>query len=219
MVNQFLALQECSKKRIASKLKLGIVVKLETAGDLLGSLCSEVHDRKNSIIRRYVRQILSLHSEIWESISSITSELVPLVPDNINFLERIEWLNRVLIEPKNINFYLVNDCQVLDPESVIAKVFFNIAFEALTNVSKHSQAKKVTVVLEETLGEFSLVVADDGVGFDPDVLQSLNSEPCLGLAIMHLWINCIGGHLFVDSCEGEGTRVVAKVKNSNVRFT
>ena len=45
--------------------------------------------------------------------------------------------------------------------------FYRVTQEALTNVVKHAHATRVDVVLEGARDSVSLVIEDDGVGFDP----------------------------------------------------
>ena len=52
------------------------------------------------------------------------------------------------------------------PLSVEAELY-RIAQQALTNVERHAQAKHVTLSLRCTKKAVSLMVADDGIGFDP----------------------------------------------------
>ena len=48
-----------------------------------------------------------------------------------------------------------------------ATACFRILQESLTNVAKHARAKNVAVLLDRRADNVSLVIEDDGVGFDP----------------------------------------------------
>jgi signal transduction histidine kinase len=52
-----------------------------------------------------------------------------------------------------------------------------------------------------------LTVADSGVGFDPSAPHS-----GIGLTTMRERLRIFGGELIVESMEGKGTTVIAKVK-------
>ncbi|MBI5441316.1 MAG: ATP-binding protein [Deltaproteobacteria bacterium] len=91
-----------------------------------------------------------------------------------------------------------------DRESVL----FRVMQEALTNVAKHARAARVAVRMEEGEGYVRVVVADDGVGFDPEAAERGGRW---GLAIMADRLEAIGGRLQVDSAPGAGTRVRAEV--------
>jgi signal transduction histidine kinase len=95
----------------------------------------------------------------------------------------------------------------VDPDT--EQALFRIAQEALTNVVKHAAATSVAVHLERTDGAISLVVDDDGRGFDPSD-RSISSRR-LGLVSMHERAADVGGSLVVESEVGRGTSVHTKV--------
>src|SRR5271165_6674925 len=65
-------------------------------------------------------------------------------------------------------------------DNVRAVHLFRIAQEALSNATKHGQAKAVVVALEASDGALSLRVSDDGIGFDP----TCSERKGMGLNIM-----------------------------------
>jgi len=84
---------------------------------------------------------------------------------------------------------------------------YRIAQEALTNASRHAQAKQLTLQMNMTPDHVEMVVEDDGIGFDP-------SQPMphrFGLIGMSERARLAGGALEVKSCPGEGTRVEVSV--------
>ena len=85
-------------------------------------------------------------------------------------------------------------------------VLLQIAQEALHNIWRHSNAKRVDVVIEATDDSIALCVADDGSGFD---LASVPEGS--GIAVMRASAAVIGGTLVVDSHLGIGTAVTARL--------
>lgn len=82
---------------------------------------------------------------------------------------------------------------------------YRIAEEALTNVLKHAQAKKVMVRLEVLpQGLLHLTVKDEGHGF---VMEG--RSPGLGLTAMQDYAEAMGGRCVVHSTPGQGTQVTA----------
>ena len=98
------------------------------------------------------------------------------------------------------------------PENVQTN-FYRIAQEALNNVVKHAQARKVTVSLSDTplphdlegvAGyEVRLVIQDDGVGYSTGVLRSDH----MGFSIMRERAAAIQASLSLESQPGHGTQV------------
>jgi signal transduction histidine kinase len=88
----------------------------------------------------------------------------------------------------------------VEPTIAIAakEAIYRIAHEALHNVVKHAQARRVRIRLELVHGGFLFEVQDDGVGFDPDAGFSGH----LGLRSMRERVERCGGELRVDSAAG-----------------
>jgi signal transduction histidine kinase len=87
-----------------------------------------------------------------------------------------------------------------------------IAHEALTNVSRHAHATRVTVALAQRGGLVALAVCDDGMGFVvPDDLAVLQDHGHLGVVGMVERARTLGGRLEVASRPGGGTTVQALV--------
>lgn len=84
-----------------------------------------------------------------------------------------------------------------------------IAQEAVSNALRHSEARDVRVTLgaggEVGPGHVTLLVEDDGLGFDPEA-RALRSRR-LGLTSMHERAASLGGSLDITSSPGQGTTV------------
>ena len=92
----------------------------------------------------------------------------------------------------------------LSPERALAA--YRLVQEALTNISKYAQAKRVWVWMDAEAGEAQLSVRDDGQGFQADQRTSGH-----GLAGMRFRVATCGGALSVESTPGGGTTIRAKL--------
>lgn len=81
-----------------------------------------------------------------------------------------------------------------------------IVQEALVNAQRHARATRINLVLECVGREARIIVADDGVGFDPDTWWESNQDH-FGLAVIHARASRIGARLQIDSAPGKGTCV------------
>jgi two-component system nitrate/nitrite sensor histidine kinase NarX len=91
---------------------------------------------------------------------------------------------------------------------LIQKQAMYIYREALTNVRRYANAKKVQVQLGYVHAGLQIVVSDDGRGFDPNLSKS---DHHLGLAVMQARTERVGGTLSIETAPGAGTRVVAHI--------
>ena len=82
------------------------------------------------------------------------------------------------------------------------EALYRIMQEALSNVSRHSDAKQVNIEIQQHDGEIQMSVHDDGIGFDRG---SVNSG--LGLSSMGERAEVIGGYTRITSQPGAGTEV------------
>ena len=87
---------------------------------------------------------------------------------------------------------------------------FRVVQEALTNVARHSGGTRASVIASVHAGRLRLVIEDDGNGFDPAAPTDR-----LGLAGIRERIQLIGGELWIESADREGTTVIVEVEISN----
>jgi two-component system NarL family sensor kinase len=81
------------------------------------------------------------------------------------------------------------------------------ARELLSNVTRHAQARNVTIRLHPDDGRVVLSVADDGVGFDPAVLPTRLAEGHIGLRSHRERVESAGGSFTLRTAPGRGTTV------------
>lgn len=78
--------------------------------------------------------------------------------------------------------------------------------EALTNVRKHAEARRVTIGARRDDAAFVLEVVDDGRGFEADAVTPAD-WPHYGLATMRERAASVNGSVEIDSRPGAGTRI------------
>ncbi|HEY6802737.1 MAG TPA: CheR family methyltransferase [Pyrinomonadaceae bacterium] len=97
----------------------------------------------------------------------------------------------------------------------IETVLYRIAQEALNNVAKHAQATTVAIVLERRRTQISLIVEDDGVGFDFQQGGD-GSDLGLGLIGMRERSALLGGTIEIETQPTRGTTVVVRIPLSPI---
>ena len=89
---------------------------------------------------------------------------------------------------------------------------YRIVQEAATNAIRHAQARNVFVNVIQGDGKISVVVEDDGVGFDPEeVLSQRNGGRGLGLLTMQQRAEQFNGKVWIDSRPGHGTCLTTEI--------
>lgn len=96
-----------------------------------------------------------------------------------------------------------------------------IAQEAITNILRHSGARRFSIDLDYGRRELTMIVRDDGRGIDPAADPAV-AEPAagdhLGLVGMRERAKELGGTMRIESRAGEGTAVVVQVPLPRRRF-
>jgi signal transduction histidine kinase len=93
----------------------------------------------------------------------------------------------------------------LPPE--VETTLYRIAQEALTNIVKHAEASRVSILFVRRSVTAMVVIEDDGHGFDPDAVD----DERLGIIGMRERVELHEGRLTVESASAAGTTLVAEV--------
>jgi signal transduction histidine kinase len=114
---------------------------------------------------------------------------------------------RTLAESEAARAGLALELQVPDSleglDQEVEHAIYRIAAEALANVMRHAEARRVAVRLESNERHVRLVIADDGRGFDPVAA----AEGRFGLYGMRERARIIGAALEIESAAGKGATV------------
>lgn len=101
------------------------------------------------------------------------------------------------------------DARWRDLDRETGSVLLRITQEALHNAAVHADAQQLSVTLAAENDRMTLVVADDGRGFDVDAVTGRG----LGLVSMRERAHRVGGRLTIDSVPSEGTTISISVKD------
>jgi len=84
--------------------------------------------------------------------------------------------------------------------------FFRASQELLFNAAKYSGVKSVLVKLSDSNGRMTITVSDQGLGFDPETLDSPGSGRGIGLLSLRERAKAMGGEMLIQSAPGKGSR-------------
>jgi two-component system, NarL family, sensor histidine kinase UhpB len=88
---------------------------------------------------------------------------------------------------------------------------YRIVQEALTNITKHAQAKRVSIQVFRADHALCCSVQDDGAGFDVRAVRSNPAQRGLGLIGIQERANSIGGTVSIESSPGRGTKILIRL--------
>jgi len=138
----------------------------------------------------------------------IVEELRPTLLDNLGLGAAIEWQANEACARAGLasEVHVPKEDEPLPPAAAIT--LFRIAQEALTNVIRHAEAKRVTIDLARSREEITLRIADDGVGIAEAESRSRLSH---GISGMRHRARALGGTFAVGGQPGAGTVVEVTV--------
>ena len=149
-----------------------------------------------------------------QELTSLIRELRPVALEGKGLAAALRELATEWAEQTNIVANLrVEGAQTL-PLSV-EEALFRVAQEALANVSRHSKATLVQMILTITDEMVTFSIADNGQGFDTTRQGYLG----VGLLSMQERMKALGGDVRVESTPGKGTRIVAYCNRLGVDTT
>jgi signal transduction histidine kinase len=85
--------------------------------------------------------------------------------------------------------------------------FYRVAQAALGNVAKHAATARVQVTLRCTPESATMIIADDGPGFD---VAETTGQGRTGLDVMRERAVAVGADLGIDSSREQGTRLTLR---------
>ena len=148
------------------------------------------------------KNIVDTVTQLYGAVRTIMLQLRPEILEMLSIGGAIAYLARSWASTHtNIEISTHAVDTSLTIESPIDVVLFRATQEALTNISKHADARKVRISFARVENEVRLSVQDDGVGFEQ------NTAPGIGIIGMREKIASLGGNLRITSAPGVGTTV------------
>lgn len=152
------------------------------------------------------RQIKLVKSTVQEAIAQIRVALTDSVQPAAIGKDLIAVLTSCIdafreTTQMSVEFTFAGDC-VLPASSQLQAL--QIMRETLVNIRRHAHARSVRVGIVRCDEAVELTIADDGIGFDPNLIDL---DHHLGVTIMRERARRMGGSLIIDSKPGHGTRI------------
>lgn len=152
-------------------------------------------------LREQVRQCLKETRKIIFDLRPMTLDDLGLVPTIKRFVNTVKERSGITFEVR-----VMGEEKRMDSYREIG--LFRIIQEAVNNVEKHSKATDMEVRIEFRRTFVTVVVEDNGQGFD--ISQNIGSES-FGLMGMRERMNLLKGEVSIKSEIGQGTRVFIKL--------
>jgi len=204
--HRLVEVQESERQYIAHELH-------DEAGQSLASLMVKLQLIEQGashpkVVQDEVAAMEKVLQEVQENLQRLAKALRPASLDHLGLVaalrQHVEGVGAT--HTLEVNFEAGNlDWQLPD---TMQTVLYRVVQEALTNVVRHSQASRVDVLLTQRQEQLSLIIEDDGRGFD---LQEAMQKNRLGLQGMQERVEMIDGRLLIESTAGRGTTIAVEI--------
>jgi PAS domain S-box-containing protein len=203
--------EESERKRIARELHDQVGQNLTVVGINLNIVKSRLPAGETDMLQARLEDSIILVEEITEFTRGLMSDLRPPDMDLLGLVAAIGWYGERFSMRTGVEVVVVGEEIHPRPAADIENNLFRIVQEVLTNIGKHARARCAKIRIDAIEGILQLVIADDGVGFDPSRAQKSEERDGWGLMTMAERAEAIGGCFLVESQLGEGTRVTVEV--------
>jgi signal transduction histidine kinase len=213
LLTELVAVEEETKRRIASDIHDDTAQAVAAAGLRLDALVAELEDPR---VRETAVEVRRALGEANRRLRRLLFELRPPALDRAGLAPALELFLTDAFGNNGFD-WRVDDRLAREPSPEVRAVLYRVALEALTNVRRHANASMVDVVLEQRGAGVAVRIRDDGTGFELPAPDAAASHAHIGLISMRERAEAAGGRFALESEPGAGTIVEFWVPETNGR--
>ncbi len=171
---------------------------------------AKIHGDETSEFSLTIARAKGTVEQTLNIVRNIAMLLRPSMLDDLGLTPALEWLVKEVSRSSGIQIDVDVDPALDALPDVHRTCLYRVVQEALTNLVRHSEARKAALKLTIADGEVFGSITDDGRGFDAETMQRKG----LGLLGMEERVRELGGTLVVTSGRGLGTKVEIRLPRS-----
>jgi PAS domain S-box-containing protein len=141
------------------------------------------------------------------SVRRISSDLRPLILDDLGFAEAVEWHVSEVSKRSNLDIELELPAHEMVSDDARATALFRIVQESLANILRHAHASHVEIALSTDGESLWLRIRDDGVGM-PEKIRVGG----IGLVSMRERVKALGGEFTIRPARHSSTHPGVQVE-------
>lgn len=206
LADQVISAQEEERRRIARELHDDYTQRLAAVSIELGLLKRGTDAQEDGTLDKELTRVQGEVISLSEDIRQLSHSLHPSVLEHSTLAAALEAYCREFSRQTGVAATFAARNLPDEIPRPVALAFYRIAQEALRNVSLHSAATTVSIVLSGP--NLTLNVIDNGRGFDT---AQAKKSPGLGLVSIGERGRVAGATVIISSVPGEGTTVSAQI--------
>jgi PAS domain S-box-containing protein len=197
--------QEAERRHLARELHDEFGQRL-TALKINLHVLQPVPKRAVPYLQDSIRIVDAMVQQIW----NLALDLRPSQLDHLGLVATLQWYVDRHAQRTGLIMHFAADSLQPRPGPTLETVCFRIAQEALTNITRHAQARQAWLTLRQHDAVLHLLVRDDGVGFDLGAARTQAVQgKGLGLLGMEERVRLLRGQLEIVTAPGKGTEIRA----------
>jgi two-component system, NarL family, sensor histidine kinase UhpB len=185
--------------------------------DEAGQLLASVHIALEGIARdlapslsRRLKAVKGLLDQIEVHLRQLSHELRPTILDDLGLGPALEFLSDGVSKRTKLRV-TVEGSTIGRLAAPVETALYRIVQEALNNATRHAQASRATIRLEQNGQLVRCLISDDGIGFDVPATINRKGHTGLGLIGIRERLNAIGGAYRIISAPGQGTTLQVEI--------
>jgi PAS domain S-box-containing protein len=209
LLSRLVFAQEDERRRIAREMHDQFGEQLTALGLGIRAIKDDCQD--DARLSAQVASLEKVAHQLDQDVDHLVWELRPTALDDLGLRAALanyvqDWSARAGVRADLHTTGLSGDRLTSEVETTL----YRIAQEALNNIAKHARAENVDVILERRSDYVSLIIEDDGVGFD-QVNAKAPPHQGFGLLGMQERAALVGATVQIESAAGEGTTIIVRM--------
>jgi signal transduction histidine kinase len=207
LVRRLIDVEESERRRVARELH-------DQFGQQLSALTLKLatlrRDRgRRTQLNEQLAPLETIAKQLGADLDLLVSRLRPPALDDLGLIAALDQYVRCWSEEFGVHAELhAKGLEGGGLSSDTETALYRIVQEALNNVIKHSQATNVALLLDQSADRVSLIIEDNGVGFNAD--QRFQAHR-FGVTGMRERTALLAGTFDIESSPGRGTTVAVRI--------
>jgi PAS domain S-box-containing protein len=202
--------QESERRLLATELHDRVGQNLTALGINLSIIAGGLPERAKSELAARLEDCNSLVEGTVDAMRDVMAELRPHALDDYGLPAALRSLATGFSRRTGIQVAFEKEGRGSDLPKPVDLAMFRIAQEALNNIAKHANARRVEIAIRRKNGSALLTVSDDGVGFDPQSVDGPRADAGWGLLIMRERAEAVGAHFTLKAGPNSGVQVLVE---------
>jgi len=200
--------EERERSRVARELNDEIGQQLSAAKLNISALQSFLRSTSDTG-RQILQNAVNLLDDSVKGVRNVSHSMIPNALIKSGLVSAL----REFIDKAGVSGSMDIQMEVIGPvqrlEQTKEAVLFRVMQEVINNVIKHARASQVTIQLIKHENELSILVEDNGIGFDAE--RVLKNNKTTGLKSIQSRVAFLNGSVFFDSRPSKGTTVSIEI--------